>query len=91
MISGSTTQIGNNKLLGITELTGSIRITGSVEGASSIDFDVTHPVTTNIEGRLTWSDVDGTLNLGLKGGNVTLQVGQEEVNGKDASVAESRR
>jgi len=79
LISGSTTQIGNNRLLGITELTGSIRITGSVEGASSIDFDVTHPVTTNIEGRLTWSDADGTLNLGLKGGNVTLQVGQEEV------------
>ncbi len=79
LISGSTTQIGNNRLLGTTELTGSISITGSVKGVSSIDFDVTQPVTTNIEGRLTWSDADGTLNLGLKGGNVTLQVGQEEV------------
>lgn len=30
-------------------------------------------------GRLKWNDVDGTLEFGLKGGNVTLQVGQEEV------------
>jgi hypothetical protein len=29
--------------------------------------------------RLVWNDTDGTLNLGLKGGNVTLQVGQEQV------------
>jgi hypothetical protein len=29
--------------------------------------------------RLVWNDADGTLDLGLKGGNVTLQVGQEEV------------
>jgi hypothetical protein len=30
-------------------------------------------------GRLRWNDADGTLEFGLKGGNVTLQVGQEEV------------
>lgn len=30
-------------------------------------------------GRLKWNDTDGTLEFGLKGGNVTLQVGQEEV------------
>jgi hypothetical protein len=29
--------------------------------------------------RLVWNDTDGTLNLGLKGGNVVLQIGQEEV------------
>lgn len=28
-------------------------------------------------GALRWNDTDGTLDLGLKGGNVTLQVGQE--------------
>jgi len=28
---------------------------------------------------LAWNNTDGTLNLGLKGGNVTLQIGQEEV------------
>lgn len=30
-------------------------------------------------GRLKWNDTDGTLEFGLKGGNVTLQIGQEEV------------
>lgn len=32
-----------------------------------------------IAGRLKWNDTDGTLDLGLKGGNVTLQIGQENV------------
>lgn len=59
--------------------TGSLYITGSIKNVSSIDFDITQPVTPNVEGRLTWNTTDGTLNLGLKGGNVTLQVGQEEV------------
>jgi hypothetical protein len=31
------------------------------------------------EGILAWNDTDGTLDLGLKGGNVTLQIGQEQV------------
>jgi len=30
-------------------------------------------------GKLKWNDTDGTLDLGLKGGNVTLQLGQELV------------
>lgn len=30
-------------------------------------------------GELAWNQVDGTLDLGLAGGNVVLQVGQEEV------------
>jgi len=30
-------------------------------------------------GRFTWNDTDGTANLRLKGNNVTLQVGQEQV------------
>jgi len=30
-------------------------------------------------GRLKWNDTDGTLDLGLKGGNVTLQIGQETI------------
>lgn len=34
---------------------------------------------TGAVGRLKWNDTDGTLEFGLKGGNVTLQVGQEQV------------
>ena len=30
-------------------------------------------------GRLTWNDTDGTADLTLKGGNVTLQIGQENI------------
>ena len=30
-------------------------------------------------GQLTWNAVDGTLDLGLLGGNVTLQIGQEQI------------
>jgi hypothetical protein len=34
---------------------------------------------TSLPGKLKWNDVDGTLDLGLKGGNVTLQIGQEQL------------
>jgi hypothetical protein len=35
--------------------------------------------TPGLSGRTKWNDTDGTLDIGLKGGNVTLQVGQEMV------------
>lgn len=31
------------------------------------------------EGLLAWNDTDGTLNLGMPGGNVALQIGQESL------------
>jgi hypothetical protein len=34
---------------------------------------------TSAVGKLKWNSTDGTLDLGLKGGNVTLQLGQEQV------------
>lgn len=45
---------------------------------NSIDFNTGSTVTGSI-GRLVWNNEDGTLDLGLKGGNVTLQIGQEQV------------
>ena len=44
----------------------------------NVDFSTTNTASGAV-GRLTWNDTDGTLDLGLKGGNVTLQIGQEEV------------
>jgi hypothetical protein len=44
----------------------------------SIDFDTT-PANVGAVARLQWNDTDGTLDLGLKGGAVTLQVGEEVV------------
>lgn len=43
-----------------------------------IDFDITPTITSDV-GRLFWNDVDGTLDLGLKGGNVTLHIGQKQL------------
>lgn len=34
---------------------------------------------TSAVGKLKWNDTDGTADLGLKGGNVTLQIGEENV------------
>jgi hypothetical protein len=64
---------------------------GNSAGANDIDlnnndllnvdkatFNLATAETTGI-GQLNWNDTDGTLNLGLKGGNVTLQIGQEIV------------
>lgn len=44
----------------------------------SIQFNTAAVETINV-GKMFWNDSDGTLDLGLKGGNVTLQLGQEEV------------
>ena len=43
-----------------------------------LDFDQT-PSVVGQPARLVWNATDGTLDLGLAGGNVTLQLGQEEV------------
>jgi hypothetical protein len=71
---------GSNIFKGNQTITGSILMSGSsyISGVDYIDFDTT---ASNIGAvsRLKWNDTDGTLDLGLKGGNVTLQIGQEEV------------
>ena len=42
-----------------------------------IDFNITHANGPLPEGRAQWDDNDGTLEIGMKGGVVNLQVGQE--------------
>lgn len=59
----------------ITELRG---LTGPIESPDYIQFDTAATVTPAV-GRMNWNDADGTIDLGLKGGNVTLQLGQEEI------------
>jgi len=48
------------------------------EGIQAIQFDTTDdtPIT-NAEGLLQWNATDGTLDLGMDGGEITLQIGQE--------------
>ena len=44
-----------------------------------IRLDTTPTNTPTSEGTMSWNSVDGTTDIKLKGGNVTLQVGQEQV------------
>jgi hypothetical protein len=57
-----------------------LTITGemSIEGLVTdyVDFNLTPSVSAQ-EGRAYWNTDDGTLNIGMPGGNVNLQVGQE--------------
>lgn len=59
-------------------VTGSLNITGSIQTPNWIDFKTGSDQPQAI-GRLGWDDGNGTLNLGLKGGNVNLQLGQEMI------------
>ena len=43
----------------------------------SIQFDTTATPITNAEGLLQWNATDGTLDLGMDGGDITQQIGQE--------------
>lgn len=45
---------------------------------TAIDFDTADTIAGAV-GRLSWNNGEGTLDLGLKGGNVTLQIGQEQI------------
>lgn len=50
------------------------------EPTNSVAFDTTPDTTRPLGiGELRWNDTDGTLEFKLKGGNVTLQIGQEQV------------
>ena len=46
--------------------------------AGQVEFDQTPTGTAGVA-VMRWNDTDGTVDVGLKGGNVTLQVGQESV------------
>lgn len=44
-----------------------------------LEFDTASPTVSSVVGGMNWNDTDGTVDLILKGGNVTLQLGQETV------------
>ena len=59
-----------------TGATGNVNL--GANGLTGSWFQLSDGTGTNV-GRLSWNDTDGTADLGLKGGNVTLQVGQEQL------------
>ena len=68
-----------NTMTGLT-VNGDITVTGTSNlnavTATTIDFDLNYTGET-AEGRLSWNFEDATLDLGMGGGNVTQQIGQE--------------
>lgn len=58
---------------------------GPISDVGYIDFNLINGIAQQ-EGRMCWNNTDGTVNLGLKGGFVNLQVGMEHVvRGKNTS------
>lgn len=57
---------------------------------TAVDFDTVDSISSAV-GRLSWDDGEGTLSLGLKGGNVNLKIGQQETtlcyNGTGSSLS----
>lgn len=79
---------GINPFISLEDITGFVPYVGATEDVDlgefglktgNIEFDITPTVPPVGEGSMYWSDSDGTANMILKGGNVTLQVGQEQV------------
>ena len=64
-----------NKIVSKDNATG---INSGISLADYVDFDTTAAPATAV-GRLFWNDQDGTLDLGLKGGSVTIHIGQKQV------------
>jgi hypothetical protein len=70
-----------------TQLAGKVPYTGATGDvdlgeyelkAGQVEFDQTPTGTAGVA-VMRWNDTDGTVDLGLKGGNVTLQLGQEQL------------
>ena len=82
-IVSSSTQIVNYNLFALTasantfygtqSITGSVRISGSIDDIKYIDFDTVEPATGIA--RLGWDAGEGTLTIGLSGGNVNIPIG----------------
>ena len=79
---------GINPFITALDLTGLVPYTGATQDVNlgefglqtgNIEFDLTPTAAPTTVGSMSWNDSAGTLDLKLKGGNVTLQIGQETV------------
>lgn len=64
---------------GITQITSRQTVSGDVGPIDSLSFNLADATPATGIGVVHWNDTDGTLEFGLKGGNVNLQIGQEAV------------
>lgn len=80
----AATQTLTNKTLTSPVINGTVTGTAAFTGVTGIaspeyvQYDLTHSQTIAV-GKTYWNDLEGTIDLGLKGGNVTLHTGQQVV------------
>jgi hypothetical protein len=89
VFGGGSAANGNSTIILGDNMTGDSANTVYVP---NVQFDLNAPSTMSV-GRMEWNDTDGTVDLRLKGNNVTLQIGQEQVvrvvNKTNANLLES--
>lgn len=70
--------VGINIGQNLETVANTLKLTDDLTAIDSIAFDTAAGETSAVA-KLAWNDTEGTLEFGLKGGNVTLQIGQEQV------------
>lgn len=80
LLDGTYVKVAGDTMTGPLTTAGITSPLGAIDAITTdfIQFDTDAAETTAV-GKLYWDNDAGTLSLGLKGGNVTLQVGQEQV------------
>lgn len=76
IVSGSHAHLSSVTASNGSIISGSLTMSGSITNVDNLNFYTTSSAAGAV-GRFVWNDVDGTLDLGLKGGNVTLAVGEQ--------------
>jgi len=76
VVSGSDAHLSSVTASNGSVISGSLTMSGSINNVDHLNFYTTSSAATTT-GRLVWNDGDGTLDLGLKGGTLALQLGQD--------------
>lgn len=82
LVAGTNVTLSNNSGEGATPtiaVSGALTSVDSISSPDYIQFDTTVTTPTTGVGKLQWDPDNGTLQFGLAGGNVNLQLGQEQV------------
>lgn len=76
IVSGSQAHLSSVTASNGSIISGSLTMSGSITNVDNIDFNMASSAL-NAAGRMVWDDGNGTVDLGLKGGNVNLLLGQQ--------------
>lgn len=76
VVSGSQAHLSSVTASNGSIISGSLTMSGSITNVNNLDFNMASPVA-SAAGRFVWDDGNGSLDLGLKGGNVNLLLGQQ--------------